>query len=157
MKYLKLFNESFSKSYAEVPISSGIDELSNKELRNHKYIIMSDKVKKLLKESIKYHVYYSGITNAIRTNFHPSYHQYKYTYLSIAPNDRDIDILDEYFDFDRAQCNIDIIEMEDEWFRVDFNISFGMKKRRDKEIERVFICDQLDGLMDLLKNQRLLK
>ena len=156
MKYLKLFNESFSRSYAEVPIS-GIDELSNKELRNHKYIIMSGKVKKILKESIKYYVYYSGITKYNKQGYNTPGFNYKYTFLSLTPNDRDIDILDEYFDFERAQCTIDIIEMEDEWFRVDFNISFGMKKRRDKEIKRIFICDQLDGLMDLLKNQRLLK
>ncbi len=148
MKYLKLFNESLSNSYAEVPISSGIDELSNKELRNHKYIVMSDKVKNILQEHIKY-------TSHIKTE---SPGDDNYSYIQIFPNDRDIDVLDEYFDFNQAKCVINIVEMEDEWFGVFFKIKFkkGIGPRMD-QTTRIFICDQLDGLMELLKNQRLLK
>ena len=150
MKYLKLFNESFSKSYAEVPISSGIDELSNKELRNHKYIIMSDKVKNILQENIKYRSQFEFKTESPGED--------NYSYLQISPNDRDIDILDEYFDFAEAKCVINIVEMEDEWFSVQFKIQFKKNIRNiPKQTTRIFVCDQLDGLMDLLKNQRLLK
>ena len=149
MKYLKLFNESFSRSYAEVPIS-GIDELSNKELRNHKYIVMSDKVKNILQENIKYRSQFEFKTESPGED--------NFSYLQISPNDRDIDILDEYFDFYEAKCVINIVEMDDEWFSVQFKIQFKENvSTRTNQTSRIFVCDQLDGLMDLLKNQRLLK
>lgn len=148
MKYLKLFNESFIKTYTELSNLSGSNELSDKELRNHKYIVMSDNVKNLLQRDIKYDSY-------IQTESHG---ENNYSYLKVIPNDRDIDVLDEYFDFVNVNCIINIVEMEDEWFRVDFKISFKKNYNyKTNHTMRIFVCDQLDGLMELLKNQRLLK
>lgn len=148
MKYLKLFNESFIKTYTELSNLSGSNELSDKELRNHKYIVMSDNVKNLLQRNIKYDSY-------IQTESHG---ENNYSYLKVNPNDRDIDVLDEYFDFVNVNCIINIVEMEDEWFRVDFKISFKKNYNyKTNHTMRIFVCDQLDGLMELLKNQRLLK
>ncbi len=146
MRYLKRFNESSKTTYTELSDLLGRDELSLKYIKDHEYIVMSDKIIDVLEKSIKY--------NSSIHRESPGGNNY--SYLTIFPDDRDIAVLDEYIGLTNLNCIIHIVEMEDEWFRVDFKITFE-KNYCKSRIMRIFICDQLDGLMDLLKNQRLLK
>ena len=132
MKHLKTF-ESF---YTQIGDDHSIESITGK--KNPIPTIISDKVINLLSK------YNPSIDNDYPSDF---------SYIMIYPTD--VGFLDKYKGYVYLKCRVNIVEHEDEWFRISVFIQYKKDHRHSVKNEVInYLCDQYDGLVEFLEHNR---
>jgi hypothetical protein len=140
MKYLKKF-ESF---YTQIGDDHSIESITGK--KNPIPTMISDKVINLLSK-------YNPSINNVGGDIHGGYYPSDFSYIMIYPTD--VGFLDKYKGYVYLNCRVNIVEHEDEWFRISVFIQYKKDHRHSVENEVInYLCDQYDGLVEFLEHNR---
>ena len=133
MRHLKIFEGFEEPLYQEIDRSDGMDLIETKS------VDMSQRTSDILK-SFRFK---NEILNFIRLKGNPNSNSYVEG--SITPGHHFVDI-------QLTENNIEIVELDDEWFIVRVHRPIQNYRHIPGNASTTFKCDQLDGVLNLLKD-----
>jgi hypothetical protein len=132
MRYLKVFESFKEPFYCQIDRTDGMDLIETKS------VDMSQRTSDILKSF----PFKNEILHSLRLKGNPN--SSLYVEGSITPGHHFVDI-------QLSENNIEIVELDDEWFVVRVHRPIQNYRHIPGNASTTFKCDQLDGVLNLLK------